>query len=199
MIGHDNVDNRVADREHSGRGGNDHLAGREAPRETRTHKKGRIHEVDVHHQITVERFPLAAQIEDDRTAGETRRHATAGRVDPQPPTARAVPPEIARWAPWATVGQRSPACPSSRAPTDRRNLLYFAWQDSRAGTATTNAEDIYFASLKLEPDEMVVGSTDDTDAAWPLALAGVALGMGIAMALALGMTRRRATPQRIAS
>lgn len=77
--------------------------------------------------------------------------------------------------------------------------VYFAWQDSRAGNATTNAEDVYFASLKLEPDEIAVGSTGGTDPAWPLGLAGVVLGMGIAMVLAVVMTRRRDTPQRVST
>ncbi|MGI8984813.1 MAG: sialidase family protein [Acidimicrobiales bacterium] len=75
--------------------------------------------------------------------------------------------------------------------------VYFAWQDSRAGNAVTNAEDVYFASLKLDPDDILVGASSGTTNAWPLAIAGVMLGMGIAMVLAFLVTRRRPTPQHI--
>ena len=69
------------------------------------------------------------------------------------------------------------------------DTVYFAWQDSRNGNAVNNAEDIYFASLKLEG---TVPADDDSDApAWILAGAGVAVGMGLAMVLAFLATRRR--------
>ncbi len=77
--------------------------------------------------------------------------------------------------------------------------VYFAWQDSRAGSSSTSSEDVYFASLKMDPEEMLVGSADDTSPDWPLALAGVVLGMGISMVLAFVMTRRRGAPERVSS
>ena len=60
---------------------------------------------------------------------------------------------------------------------------YFAWQDSRNGNAATNAEDIYFASVKLQ-GAAPADAEDDGAPAWILIGAGTAIGMGLAMALA---------------
>ena len=68
--------------------------------------------------------------------------------------------------------------------------VYFAWQDSRNGNSTTNAEDIYFASLKLE-GAAPAAADDDGAPAWILIGAGTAIGMGLAMALAYLVSRRR--------
>lgn len=81
------------------------------------------------------------------------------------------------------------------ASTD--DSVYFAWQDSRNGNALTQAEDIYFASLKLAPSG-VAAETQPGAPLWAIAGAGVALGMGIAMITALAIARRARPFQRAA-
>ncbi|HEX6595361.1 MAG TPA: sialidase family protein [Acidimicrobiales bacterium] len=67
--------------------------------------------------------------------------------------------------------------------------VYFAWQDSRNGNASNHSEDIYFASLLLEPSEVSVSGNSDVPG-WILLGAGAALGLGLAMITAVGISRR---------
>lgn len=67
--------------------------------------------------------------------------------------------------------------------------VYFAWQDSRNGNADTHSEDIYFASLKLNGPVLAVAGGAGVPA-WAVAGAAVALGMGVAMIIVLGLSRR---------
>ncbi|MGH9265337.1 MAG: sialidase family protein [Acidimicrobiales bacterium] len=62
------------------------------------------------------------------------------------------------------------------------DAVYFAWQDTRNGNEETNAEDVYFASLLLDPDVALVQGRSDVPAL-VLTGAGIALGMGVAMLL----------------
>ncbi len=69
------------------------------------------------------------------------------------------------------------------------DAVYFAWQDTRNGNALTNSEDIYFASLLLEP--AAVSVEDDAGVpGWVVMGAGVAVGMGLSMLLVYLITRR---------
>lgn len=80
------------------------------------------------------------------------------------------------------------------------DAVYFAWQDSRNGNAVNNSEDIYFASLLLDPPEVSVSGDSDVPG-WVLLGAGVAIGMGVAMLAAVGIARRSRpgmVPQRAA-
>jgi hypothetical protein len=68
--------------------------------------------------------------------------------------------------------------------------VYFTWQDSRNGNAITNAEDAYFASLKLNGS----GAADEGSPAaprWVLLGSGLLMGLGVAMSLVWLTTRRR--------
>lgn len=79
------------------------------------------------------------------------------------------------------------------ASTD--DTVYFAWQDSRNGDQVTNAEDIYFASLHRDGDTTIV-SAEQGGQGWAIGGAGVLLGMGLAMALAAVVIRRKASTTR---
>ena len=72
------------------------------------------------------------------------------------------------------------------------DAVYFAWQDSRNGNAVNNSEDIYFASYLLDPPEISVAGGSNVPG-WVLMGAGVALGMGVAMVAAYGISRRSRT------
>ena len=103
-MGHHSIDDRVADGEHSSGGGNDHLSEPKSRREARTNEKGRMHEVDIHDEIAVERLSLTAQIEDDHSP--EGHHDTLRRDESLPagPEPGAAPPENARLAfHWATL------------------------------------------------------------------------------------------------
>lgn len=69
------------------------------------------------------------------------------------------------------------------------DVAFLAWQDSRNGRLDTNAEDVYFAAAHLD------GSADRESEVgvpgWALVAAGVALGMGVAMVVAVAVTRGR--------
>ena len=68
--------------------------------------------------------------------------------------------------------------------------VFFSWQDCRNGDARNQAEDVYAASLRLKGARLASTSDDSFD--WGRLLAGVALGMGLAMVLAWALTRRQA-------
>lgn len=132
MMGDHGIDDRVADGEHSGRSGDDHLSERKPPREAWTYEKGRIHEVDVHDEIAVERLALTAQIEDDRTP---EGHDDTLRRDgslPACPHPRAAPPEITRWARrWPRRDKRSATASSSPAPRLLAQAPRCTWRPAR--------------------------------------------------------------------
>jgi hypothetical protein len=82
------------------------------------------------------------------------------------------------------------AAPVGVASTE--DAVYFAWQDTRNGNPIAQAEDVYFSSAKLEGGATVdIGSTTPR---WPLIAAGVAIGMGIAMASVWAFARRTRNP-----
>ena len=74
--------------------------------------------------------------------------------------------------------------------TSTDDTVYMVWQDSRNAGAEGQAEDVYFATIRY-------GQTGSTTAAaaggipgWALGGAGLALGMGVAILLALWAARR---------
>ncbi len=67
--------------------------------------------------------------------------------------------------------------------------VFFAWQDSRNGDVRNQAEDVYAASLRLKGARLASSSGDSFN--WGRLLAGVALGMGLAMVFAWALTRRQ--------
>ncbi len=73
------------------------------------------------------------------------------------------------------------------ASTD--DSVYFAWQDSRNGSRETDAEDVYFTSLKRNGSALRSESPESP--AWGMLGAGAALGLGLAMVLAWLLSRRR--------
>ena len=77
------------------------------------------------------------------------------------------------------------------AVTSTNNDAYFAWSDSRNGTAGAPIEDYYFGTAQFAAAD----TSTSTVAGWvvPLivALEAALLGAGIAMLVALGLTRRR--------
>lgn len=76
------------------------------------------------------------------------------------------------------------------ASTDAQ--VFVTWQDSRNGDALTGAEDVYFASLNLTGATSAAAASTDDDGA-PAALvvaASLAVGMGIAIIVALAVARR---------
>ncbi|MCA1709348.1 MAG: hypothetical protein LC808_41155, partial [Actinobacteria bacterium] len=68
--------------------------------------------------------------------------------------------------------------------------VYFTWQDSRNGSTITNAEDAYFASLKLNGSSASLEAPSSVPR-WVLLASGVLVGMGAAMFLVWLMMRRR--------
>ncbi len=68
--------------------------------------------------------------------------------------------------------------------------VYFAWQDTRNGANLTNSEDVYFASLEREATVGSVAESSDGVPTWVVALAAMAMGMGIAALVALTVLRR---------
>ncbi|MDQ3973897.1 MAG: hypothetical protein M3276_06105 [Actinomycetota bacterium] len=72
------------------------------------------------------------------------------------------------------------------------DAVFVAWQDTRNGDADNDAEDVYFASVGLNGQAPIIGAatTSEQPPDWALAVAGLALGMGLAMAAAWLLTRR---------
>jgi hypothetical protein len=73
------------------------------------------------------------------------------------------------------------------------DAVYFAWQDSRNGNATTDTEDVYFASLLRTPPQVSVEDGSDVPG-WVIAGTAAAVGMGVAMLL-IFLASRRSRPQ----
>jgi hypothetical protein len=67
------------------------------------------------------------------------------------------------------------------------DAVWFTWQDTRNGNTLTQAEDVYAASLVLNPAGD--GSSGGMPR-WLLLAGGVAVGMGLAMAGAWAVARR---------
>jgi hypothetical protein len=69
---------------------------------------------------------------------------------------------------------------------------YFAWQDTRNANPDFQPEDVYMASVVLDGD--AAAAADDSGGAptWLLAATGLALGMGLAMAVVWLRARRPA-------
>jgi hypothetical protein len=73
------------------------------------------------------------------------------------------------------------------------DAVYFAWQDSRNGTNSTgSADDTYFAKVGLHGPELAAGAPkEDTGVPTPILIgAGLAIGMGLAMLIVFGASRR---------
>jgi hypothetical protein len=65
--------------------------------------------------------------------------------------------------------------------------VYFAWQDTRNGNRTTQAEDVYFAALELNG---AAAQPSGASMPWGELGLGLALGLGAAMVLAVAISRR---------
>ena len=75
--------------------------------------------------------------------------------------------------------------------TSTEDTVYFAWQDSRNSNTQFQAEDVYFASATFDREATVNDDEDSDVPAGVLIGMGAALGLGIAMLVAVGVTRRR--------
>lgn len=73
--------------------------------------------------------------------------------------------------------------------TSSDDSVYFVWQDTRNAGPNGQAEDVYFASLKLDDSSPPTVNA----AGWALGGTGVAMGSGVAMLLALLIARRSST------
>lgn len=83
---------------------------------------------------------------------------------------------------------------TSVAVTSSDTTTYVAWQDSRNGNSITNVEDIYFAAVRHAlPVERAAGDAGDEEdvPGWLVVGAAAAVGMGVAVVLALFVNRRR--------
>lgn len=71
------------------------------------------------------------------------------------------------------------------------DATYFAWQDSRNGNATTNAEDVYSSALYHDGKEVARGDDAEGVPNWMLLGSGTAVGMGVVMLLVVVLARRQ--------
>lgn len=74
------------------------------------------------------------------------------------------------------------------ATTD--DVVYMTWQDTRAGDEVTQAEDVYFASVRLAGPDQTTATSSAGVPLWLVAGAALLLGMGIAAIIA-GVVARR--------
>lgn len=81
------------------------------------------------------------------------------------------------------------------AATD--DVVFLAWQDTRNALGSTNAEDVYAASVRLRAAP--VAATSSPASAWWLLAAGLALGMGVTAVLGWLIARRSADRPRVAA
>lgn len=72
------------------------------------------------------------------------------------------------------------------------DTVYVTWQDTRNGSPTAQAEDVYFAAIDVDGD---LGSAPDDGRVplWLLVTAAVLVGMGLTIALVLALSRQRTT------
>lgn len=83
--------------------------------------------------------------------------------------------------------------------TSTDDTVYFVWQDSRNGDPVDQAEDVYFASLRLDGSGAVVAASGSSGPpTWAVAATGVAVGLGVAMLLAALLARRSSRRRAIA-
>ena len=70
--------------------------------------------------------------------------------------------------------------------------VFFVWQDTRNGSNAAQSEDIYMSSIGLDGIAPVTTTTEDDDdtPAGVLVGVGLALGAGVAMVVASGLSRR---------
>ena len=68
-----------------------------------------------------------------------------------------------------------------------RDGVFFAWQDTRNGNPTTQAEDVYFATVDLTGG---VARSAGASMPWGQLGLGLALGLGVAMVLAAALSGR---------
>jgi hypothetical protein len=68
------------------------------------------------------------------------------------------------------------------------DAVYFAWQDTRAGSNEAQSEDVYSASLHL--DGLATVASQPALVRWGQLAAGVAVGLGLAMLLVVAVTAR---------
>jgi hypothetical protein len=77
------------------------------------------------------------------------------------------------------------------------DTVYFTWQDSRNGHGIGSADDTYFASLQLygpTPARGTAAGDDDEGVPGPILIgAGLAIGMGLSMAVVYLVSRRSRT------
>jgi hypothetical protein len=71
--------------------------------------------------------------------------------------------------------------------------VYFTWQDTRNGSREFQAEDVYFASVKLEGVPLPISDEDEDEGVpgWLIVGAGLAIGLGVGMVPLLALSRRR--------
>lgn len=74
--------------------------------------------------------------------------------------------------------------------TSTDDTVYLVWQDSRNGDPEDQAEDVYFATVRQGDQPGVLAGSSSDLAGWAVAGAGVAVGMGVAMLLAVLLARR---------
>lgn len=68
--------------------------------------------------------------------------------------------------------------------------MYVAWQDSRNANRDFQPEDVYAASVKFDDAYITPVSHSRSVPGWLTFVAGLALGLGVAIAVAAGLTRR---------
>ena len=69
------------------------------------------------------------------------------------------------------------------------STVYFAWQDTRAGSNEGESEDVYFATLQHDGSVALIAD-DEAVPGWLPIGAGVVLGLGIGMVLVWVIVRR---------
>ncbi|MEX2621378.1 MAG: sialidase family protein [Egibacteraceae bacterium] len=70
------------------------------------------------------------------------------------------------------------------------DATYFVWQDTRNGRELGQAEDVYFAALYHDGDGAATSDAAGLPS-WAWGGSGLAIGMGLAMLIAVGLLRRR--------
>ncbi len=74
--------------------------------------------------------------------------------------------------------------------TSTDDSVYFVWQDTRNARPDGQAEDVYFASLKLDGKARPIAMSFATVPVWALVASALLFGMGLAMMIAVGVARR---------
>ncbi len=74
--------------------------------------------------------------------------------------------------------------------TSTREGAYFAWQDTRNGNVTNQAEDVYMASVGLDGTALTSTTSRKETPSGVYVGVGLAMGMGVAMIAASALSRR---------